>query len=165
MTIDLIPIKKEEKHSLEAQLYAYFQEIDTTKIVAKNGKSTINYLYLDSYWSEDKRTPFFILANGSSVGFVLVNDWTVEKSFDADFSIAEFYIQPTFRRKGIGNAAAHQLFDTFKGRWEVRQTISNVTAIQFWRTIIGTYTQGEYLEISRKVGKLTQRIQLFTSQK
>jgi len=141
-------------------MITYFAEIDPSHI-DQNGQ--LNYPYLDDYWQAISRRPFFIELENQIVGFVLVNDFTVVTQFGANQSIAEFYIQPAYRRQGIGKVAAFQLFETFRDRWEVRQAVSNLKAQKFWRTIIREYTKGNFQEVSANATTDDQVIQLFTS--
>lgn len=60
--------------------------------------------------------------------------------------IAEFYILPCYRKKGLGKRMAFALFDAFPGLWQVRQLLSAVNAIEFWRAVIGEYTHNHYIE-------------------
>lgn len=41
---------------------------------------------------------------------------------------------------------AFAIFDKFPGPWQVRQILSAVKAISFWRTIVHEYTGGKYQE-------------------
>lgn len=66
-------IEREQKPTLEKMLLAYFQEIDPSKIISSESSITIDYPYLNTYWTDDDRTPYFILFNGTKAGFVLVN--------------------------------------------------------------------------------------------
>ena len=105
MYLRLSPIEIEKKEELKKMLLAYFKEIDNSKIVhTKEGKE-IDYPFLDLYWKEPKRIPLNILWDEEIIGFILINDWIIYREFKADKSIAEFYIKPTFRKKGIGNTS------------------------------------------------------------
>lgn len=57
--------------------------------------------------------------------------------------ISDFFIMRKFRRKGIGKEVAFYLFKKFRGVWEIKQTLSNKAAAEFWRKIIEEYA-GDY---------------------
>lgn len=59
----------------------------------------------------------------------------------------EFFVLRKYRRRGVGEWAAVKLFNQYPGTWEVGEIPENVEAQQFWRTIIGRYTDGHYQEV------------------
>lgn len=103
------------------------------------------YAYLDHYWVESGRHPFLVRADGRLAGFVLVNGHVYLAG--SERAIAEFFVMRKYRRRGVGKTAAFQIFDRFRGRWEIRQTATNLAAQVFWRKIITDYTAGQYHEI------------------
>ncbi|MFG6495508.1 GNAT family N-acetyltransferase [Fictibacillus sp. UD] len=102
------------------------------------------YPYLDHYWEEDGRYPYLIETNGEYAGFVLVRE--VEEEDQKYWSIAEFFIMKKFRRSGLGERIAHQVFDSHKGNWEICQIEKNTPAQIFWRKVIGSYKESEFEE-------------------
>ncbi|MDP2671934.1 MAG: GNAT family N-acetyltransferase [Candidatus Daviesbacteria bacterium] len=145
MKIELVSVTEKEKHILAnlLELYEYdFSEFSNSDL-DENGR--YGYKYLDSYWQEENRHPFFIKVDDKLAGFVLVNKHTY-LSDDAN-AIAEFFILKKYRRGGIGSTAAKQIFDMFPGKWEVTQTNQNKDAQEFWKKVINEYTNGNYKEI------------------
>ncbi|WP_336518194.1 GNAT family N-acetyltransferase [Pollutibacter soli] len=135
------------------QLYIYdFSEFIPTDLKA-DGKFA-PYPALDSYWEQPGiRFPYLVKSADTIVGFVLVRQIiSEEKNY---FSIAEFFILRSHRRKGWGSIVAQLAFDLHKGNWEVYQWNTNLPAQLFWRTVITRYTGGDYYEFSRD-GKLVQ---------
>ena len=53
--------------------------------------------------------------------------------------LAEFFVVRGVRRRGVGLAAAHLLFRSLPGKWEVRVGDYNSPAQQFWRSAIELY--------------------------
>ena len=159
MEIKIDQISSQDKPHLKTMLLDYFKEIDNSKIVQTENDETIDYPFLDSYWNEVGRLPLKVLYQNEWIGFALVNEWTTVKEFDAEKSIAEFYVQKESRRKGIGKAIAFQLFNQFKTKWEIRQSSTNLSAIKFWRAVVNEFTRGDFLEIKTE----TEVIQLFDS--
>jgi len=163
VSIDLIPIKEEKRNLLEAMMLQYFKEIDIDKVIVRDGKELIEYPYLSSYWTDEKRMPFFIIWDQKLAGFALINDWAVHRIFDADLSVAEFYVAPSFRRKGIAQKAVQHLFRRLTGKWEVRQSATNLSAVNFWRNTINAHTKGNFQEVINTEEGATEIIQLFTT--
>ena len=60
----------------------------------------------------------------------------IRDRFDIDWSIAEFYIKPEYRKQGFGLSTAKILFENFPGFWEIRSSIKNAGAISFWKKVI-----------------------------
>jgi len=153
----IVPIEQSEKGELEQLLFEYFQEIDPSKVVSESRRE-IDYPYLDLYWKEESRKPFFIEYDNENIGFVLINDWIVNKEYNAKYSVAEFYIKPKFRRNRIGHEIVQELLIRFKGKWEIRQSTNNLVAINFWRNCIGNYK-----ELKVKSNEETEYVQNFES--
>lgn len=145
MQIEIKAATSEEKPVLERlwQLYIYdFSEFEHADL---DDRGLYDSHFLSLYFTEGDRYPFLVRVNGSLAGFVLVNNHTVLP--DAKFSIAEFFIARKYRRAGIGTKVAMEIFDRFKGRWEVREISNNLPAQAFWRKVIGEYTHHQYQEI------------------
>ncbi len=102
------------RHLIELYLYD-FSEF-TGEDVGDHG--LFGYRYLDHYWTEPDRHPFFIRVGERLAGFVLVRKCPGDDG-DSESSIAEFFVMRKYRRRGVGRVAARRVFDMFPGRWEV----------------------------------------------
>ena len=144
MDVQLVPVTFEQKPVLRQllELYAHdFSEYDDADV---NEHGLYGYKYLDHYWTEPDRHPFFIVVDGRLAGLVLVNSYCyVVKEPDAK-SIAEFFVMRKYRRNGVGRAAAIKAFAMFPGTWEVLQHGANAPSYRFWEKVIGEYTEGRY---------------------
>jgi predicted acetyltransferase len=63
-----------------------------------------------------------------------------------EFSMAEFFIARSWRRRGIGSEAVRLLFDRFDGEWLISEHAQNPAAVNFWRRVVSAYTRGKYQE-------------------
>jgi predicted acetyltransferase len=63
-----------------------------------------------------------------------------------EFSMAEFFIARSWRRRGIGAEAVRLVFDRFAGQWLISEHVRNTAAVKFWRRVVTSYTQGKYQE-------------------
>lgn len=99
-------------------------------------------------WFRDKNShPLLILEGDRPVGFALVSrPLMAPPGMAPEYRLADFYIRRNFRRRGIGRVAAALIFSRFAGRWLVTETAGNAEAIQFWRTVLASYTGGQYQE-------------------
>jgi predicted acetyltransferase len=64
----------------------------------------------------------------------------------AEFSMADFFIARTWRRRGIGAEAVRLILDRFEGAWLITEHVRNDPAVQFWRQVVGGYSAGKYQE-------------------
>jgi predicted acetyltransferase len=144
MNVTLHLVAYEDKSTLRnmLELYLYdFSEYDNAEL---NEHGLYGYEYLDHYWKEAGRYPFFVRADGKLAGFVLVSRHAYLPGNEQ--SISEFFILRKYRRHGVGSAAACAIFDRFPGKWEVQQEQNNEPSHHFWRKVIGDYTHGNYQE-------------------
>ncbi|MEP7141216.1 MAG: GNAT family N-acetyltransferase [Ferruginibacter sp.] len=146
MNFKLIPATSEYKEVMKnlMQFYMYdFSEYIKSDVESEGLFGA--YPNLEDYWKkENHRFPYFIKEDERYIGFVLVRlIKTEERSY---FSIAEFFIMKKYRRKGIGKAAAGEVFNLHRGQWEVYQKESNQPARVFWNRVIDKYTRGQYGE-------------------
>ena len=82
-----------------------------------------------------------ILRDGAPVGFALV-----QRVSTALRTVAEFYLAPAQRRRGVGRAAATLLFDRFGGEWQIAALQRHPVAVRFWRETVRRYTDGRHRE-------------------
>ena len=144
MDVQLVPVELARKSVLRQllELYAHdFSEFDGADV---NEHGLYGYKYLDHYWTEPGRHPFFIVVDGHLAGFVLVygSRYVIKES--GARSIAEFFVMRKYRRKGVGRAAATQAFAMFPGKWKVLQYGANAPSYRFWEEVIDAYTGGRY---------------------
>jgi predicted acetyltransferase len=144
MKIDLVEVEESEKSVLRQliELYAYdFSEFDGADV---NEHGFFGYTYLDYYWTEGARHPFFIRVDGKLAGFVLISDYVYMLKTCQARSVTEFFVMRKYRRKGIGKLVAFQVFDKYPGKWEVIQHGHNLSSIRFWEKVIREYTGGNF---------------------
>jgi predicted acetyltransferase len=140
--VRLVPVPFEEKAVLQRLLELYLHDLsEFDEDIRLNEHGLYGYRYLDHYWTDEDRFAFFVRAREQIAGFALVRRLSGDS-----YQMAEFFVLRSFRRRGIGEAAARQLFARFPGNWEVPQLERNAPAQAFWRRVIGDYTGGKYTE-------------------
>jgi predicted acetyltransferase len=103
---------------------------------------------LEQYLETDERTAFLARAWGRPAGFALVSDHSVLQGEAAGVrTVRDLFVLRRYRRSGVGERLALDIFRRYPGRWEVRQEASNEPAQAFWRTVIGRYTAGRFVEL------------------
>lgn len=143
------------------QLYAYdFSEIFPLE-VDQTGR--FKEEPLDAYWNDAWRFPFLLRVHENLAGFALVHHKSKLSAADDVWDMAEFFVLRKYRHAGVGTRAAHQIFATHAGEWEVRQRNANLAATSFWRRAISAYTDGCYSEELLDDERWRGPVQRFTS--
>lgn len=96
------------------------------------------------YFEDSTREAHVIKVNDELAGFVLLNKICALPK--GDWNMGEFFILAKFQRKGIGQKAAHQIWNDHPGLWEVSVIPENISALAFWRKSISNYTFSKYKE-------------------
>ena len=92
----------------------------------------VEYPELARYWSDPDRIAYLIRDDARDVGFVLVRRHPQTPSHE----LAEFYIAPAWRRRGIGTSAARAVFARHPGWWHLQILADNAAAQAFWRGVM-----------------------------
>ncbi len=143
MDIQVIPVPEGEKEILRNLLEKYDYEFSQYDQRDVGPLGLYGYGYLDHYWVEKNRYPFFIKVDGKLAGFVMVNDHP-EVVSGTDYTLAEFFVMYKYRRMGVGRYAARYVFDRFKGRWQLKRHPKNLASVRFWNSVISECTNGSY---------------------
>lgn len=97
-------------------------------------------------WLVDRSAALIaILDDKVPAGFAMVVRET-HASRQADYRMAEFYVDRVHRRRGVGRSAVRLILDRFAGRWEIVEYTRNPTAVKFWRSVVSAYTHGDFRE-------------------
>ncbi|MEM7371913.1 MAG: GNAT family N-acetyltransferase [Bacteroidota bacterium] len=143
MQVDIIPIERPQKPVLRQMMEFYCYDFSEMLDLEVSEHGWYGYKYLDLYWLEEDRHPFFVKVDGNYAGFVLISK-TFKILTDPDgHTIAEFFILRKYRKKGIGSEVAKRMFDQYSGSWEVSVVKKNVPALQFWEKVIQEYSSGK----------------------
>jgi predicted acetyltransferase len=110
---------------------------------------------LSRWFADEGSYPLLILQNERPVGFALVARPPRTQRSQIDYRMAEFFIQPQSRRKGLGRLAAQLILRRFSGEWEISEFQSNTGAVAFWRAVVLELTSGRYRE-TRSNGEVRQ---------
>lgn len=158
MKYQIITVKNSEKEKLYKLLqYALY---DGSQYVANylNDDCAFDYTWFDNYFTDQDRDAYFIKIDNEFIGMVMVNENLIINKNGK--SIAEFLILPSFRRKHIGKKVAYDIFEKYKGDWEVQPMENNPIAYSFWKNIINEYTNGNY-----KIVKNPKEVFIFNNNK
>lgn len=109
-----------------------------------NTSGIFEYKYFDRYFTEEDRDAYFIKEKESNklLVFAIMNIYT--QVFKKGHSIAEYMVIPKYRRNKIGKRVAIELFDKYRGNWEVKPSFNSDKAYLFWENVIKDYTNNNY---------------------
>jgi predicted acetyltransferase len=130
-----------------AHLFQYYvYELSETVGADCDGDGRFASPSIDAYWSDAWRHPHLVHVDEKLAGFALVQKRSRITGDENTWDMAEFFVMRKYQRRGVGTAVATRLFDSFRGRWEVRELAANQRAIAFWRRAIAAYTHGQFEE-------------------
>jgi predicted acetyltransferase len=161
MTLEVHAALEQDKPVVRRMLELYQHDLSPFANADLNGHGEFGYARLDHYWTEEGRWPFLARVAGKLAGFALVN--THHCLPGSEYSMAEFFVLKRYRRQGIGQKFAVQVFGQRRGVWEVRQLPGNTDALVFWRCVIGEYTGGAFREMADGYGEWQGCVQQFSN--
>ena len=141
--VEVIPALEEQEPILANLLELYAHDFSEFMDLKLGADGRFGYKHLSLYWKEPDRYPFLIIVDGHWAGFVLVRRGS-EISNETDvWDMAEFFIVRGYRRLGIGTKVAHDVWEKFSGRWEVRIMDRNQRAMKFWGRSVSEFLGNE----------------------
>ena len=142
MNYQIVEVSKNEKSKLYKMLQ--FALYDGSFYIDNNINNNIEFEYkwFEEYFLNPKRKAYFIKNNEKYLGMVMVNENI--KFIKEGKCIAEFFILPRYRRNHLGKKVAFDIFNKFKGWWEVQPMENNPIAYSFWKNTIAEYTKNKY---------------------
>ena len=104
--------------------------------------------YLPTWLSESEQVhPLLFRLDGRPVGFAFVAQAPFPyMTAGRDYQLSEFFILRAQRRHGLGQRAALDIFNRFRGVWELSQLRENHAAIAFWHRVVSEYTRGRFVQ-------------------
>ena len=145
----------------EKVLLARFMELYSYEFSAYTGDDIneygcYGYDHIDDYWNEEGRFPYLIRVDGKIAGFALICPHCDYLKEAGARCIGEFFVMLKYRRKGVGAAAATQLFEKHRGAWEICYLRNNLPASKFRKNVVEKYTNNNYKicgsEDDKKIG-------------
>ena len=123
--------------------YSLFEESEND-LNEMNEEAIFEYKYFDNYFKDLDRDAYFIKEKNTNklLGFAMVNKYT--QIVQDGHSIAEYMVIPKYRRNKIGKNVAIELFNKYKGNWEVTPSLNSQKAYLFWKNVIEDYTNNNY---------------------
>jgi predicted acetyltransferase len=142
MNLEIKKVSVKQKN----MLYKYLQYAlyDGSQYINNETNENGDFVYnwFNCYFTDNNRNAYFIYLENKIIGFVMVNENL--KFNNSGKCIAEFFIMPMYRKNHYGMNVAMQIFDMYKGEWEVQPMENNPIAYNFWKTVITKYTNNNF---------------------
>jgi len=106
-----------------------------------------SYIYLDTYWVEERRKPFLFRVNDKLAGFAFINGWS-NSGRAVDWCMSEFFVMRKYRRCGLGRDAAHWIIRGHPGVWEIPVASYNLPAAAFWKNVVAGLASHDIEELT-----------------
>ena len=137
-----------EQSSIIAQLYElYTYEMTDLADFDIHDNGYYGYEDLPLYWKDPNKHPYLVWVNKKLAGFVLIQKGSpINKEPDV-WDVSEFFIMRKFLKKGIGQVVAHQLWEQYRGIWQVRVWDNNIIAHAFWDNAIQKFVNDRIIPI------------------
>lgn len=142
--VEIVRVALQEKGVLNNLLEKYQYEFSQWDKQDIDVSGLYGYEYLDCYWTEENRYPYFIKVDGQLAGFVMVSDYPEVPEFATDFCLSEFFVMHKYRRSGVGREAVNKVLDLHHGKWQLKRHPHNTGSVHFWNKVIDEYTGGNY---------------------
>lgn len=130
--IKLQLVKDSEKEVLYNIFQKYLYEMTKYYDDEMDYKGNYLYRYFDNYFVESTRKALFIIRDSKIVGFMMLNNNSYINQ-KPDHVISEFSIFPMYRKKGIAQEAIALAYSQYPGKWELKFSLKNKSAVNFWR--------------------------------
>ncbi len=142
--VEIVEVTAENKAVLNNLMEKYLYEFSQWEKTDINENGLYDYEYLDCYFTEENRYPYFIKSDRKLAGFALISDYPEVPDEETDFCLSEFFILYKYRRSGVGREAVAQILDKHHGKWQLKRHPHNTASVYFWNSVIDRYTNGNY---------------------
>lgn len=100
MIVHVIPAASTDRMTLHNLLQMYLHDFSDVLPRAPDRDGMFPYPHLDAYWTDDRRRPFLITADGQLAGFALVRTTSVVTGSADVADMAEFLSCAVFAGRG-----------------------------------------------------------------
>jgi predicted acetyltransferase len=138
-TIEVTRATQEEQPVLSNLYQLYIHDFTDFVELALGNDGRFDYDPLPAYWTEPDRFPFIVWVDRKLAGFALVKKGSDFSGKAGVWDMADFFLVPGVRGKGVGYNVARSIWQQFPGPWEVRVITTNVPAQQFWAKAISRF--------------------------
>lgn len=155
--VKLKKIESKDKSILQNLFQLYMHDITASLPMDVNEHGLFEYDYIDYYFTEENRHAYLVYIEDKIAGFVLVDDefMVLDKINDSPcYDFSEMFILNAYKKKGYGEIVVNQIFEIFKGNWEIRPVPRSEGAKKFWLKAVKNYTKDNFMEHYPKPNRL-----------
>lgn len=134
----ITPVRPADKPLLWELLQSCLREMAPLYDDQPDESGEFPYTWFEHYFTDPDRIAFFLMAEDQRAGFAMINSASCIGEAP-DHTIAEFYILPDHRSKGLGFGAAKALLEKFPGSWELKYHRRNRAAARLWAKLTAPY--------------------------
>ena len=98
----------------------------------------LHYGHFEEYFTDPRRSAYFICNDDVLVGFAMLCPYS-NLGRNPDYTMAEFTIFPSYRRRHFALEAAKQILETHPGQWEIKYNEKNLAGKRLWHMVTEPY--------------------------
>lgn len=98
----------------------------------------LHYGHFEEYFTDPKRSAYFIYNDDVLVGFAMLCPYS-NLGRNPDYTMAEFTIFPSYRRRHFALEAAKQILETHPGQWEIKYNEKNLAGKRLWNAVTAPF--------------------------
>ena len=136
--MELVAARKEDRELLWNLNQKYLYEMTNYYYDLLDENGNLHYGYFDEYFTDPRRKAFFLYEENTLVGFAMIHPYS-ETGGKPDYVLAEFTVFPMYRRRHLAQKAAEQIFENFRGEWELKYNENNSAAKALWTKVTARY--------------------------
>lgn len=141
--IKLVPVETEDRELFWNINQKYLYEMTMFYPDEMDEQGNLHYGHFEEYFTDSKRKAFFLYNKETMVGFVMINPYSVI-NHEPDYTMAEFTIFPSYRRKHFALEAVNLIFSMYHGKWEIKYNEKNTAAKKLWTQVTARYNPSFY---------------------
>ena len=136
--IELRKVKAEERDLLWNINQKYLYEMTNFYDDPMDEDGNYHYGYFDEYFTDPKRTAYFLYHGDTLVGFAFLCPYS-NIGQNPDYTMAEFTIFPIHRKKHYAFDAAKAILSKHPGKWEIKYNEKNLAGKSLWNKVALPY--------------------------
>ena len=136
--IRLQKVSKKDRNLLFSINQKYLYEMTNFYDDEMDENGNYGYGHFDKYFTDPLREAYFIYSDDILAGFAMLCPYTMTGR-KPDYTLAEFTIFPSFRRKHFALDVANMILAKHPGKWEIKYNEKNDVAKKLWNTVTQPY--------------------------
>lgn len=136
--IHLLPVQPHDRDQLWNINQKYLYEMTMFYPDELDESRNLHYGHFEEYFTDPKRSAFFIYNGDVLVGFAMLCPYT-NLGRSPDYTMAEFTIFPSYRRRHFALDAARQILETHPGQWKNKYNEKNLAGKSLWHAVTAPF--------------------------